>query len=70
MSSPDLFASWQSNSYARKQRRCLEYELTDRDWRSAQARLSKAEASGCEERIENLESQKREVAEQMHKAST
>ena len=41
-----------------KQRRCLEYELTDRDWRSAQ------------ERIENLETQKREVAEQMHKAWT
>ncbi|CAK9099166.1 unnamed protein product [Durusdinium trenchii] len=38
-----------------KQRRCLEYELTDRDWRTAQ------------ERIETLEAQKREVAEQMHK---
>jgi len=39
-----------------KQRRCLEYELTDRDWRTAQ------------ERIENLEVEKREVAEQVHKA--
>jgi len=38
-----------------KQRRCLEYELTDRDWRTAQ------------ERIESLEAQKREVAAQLHK---
>ena len=45
-----------SSDLARKQRRCLEYELTDRDWRTAQ------------ERIETLEAQKREVAQQLHKA--
>jgi len=39
-----------------KQRRCLEYELTDRDWKGAQ------------EKIENLEAEKREIAEQLHKA--
>ncbi|OLQ12185.1 hypothetical protein AK812_SmicGene3879 [Symbiodinium microadriaticum] len=39
-----------------KQRRCLEYELTDRDWKGAQ------------DKIENLEAEKREIAEQLHKA--
>jgi len=37
-----------------KQRRCLEYELTDRDWRTAQ------------ERIETLEADRRDAAAQLH----
>lgn len=39
-----------------KQRRCLEYELTDRDWRTAQ------------DRVDSLESERKDAAVQLHEA--